>query len=179
MENYYILHKNDEGNIVYSTFYSVDDYTKKVKEYRTSGIFHKCVTKDDLLSLFPRFSIAWEAVDNTVKVNMAKARTIHSDSLRTHRNKKIAALDVAYMRALESGDSATMLKIAAQKQALRDIPAHPAIEAAQTPQELIALTLDVLLPKEEETAAPQPEPEPEPEPEQEEPAPTQEEPATT
>jgi hypothetical protein len=145
MENYYILHKNSDNNIVYTAFYSFDDYTKEVKEYRTSGKFYKCVTQADLLSLFPIFSLAWEAVDNTVKVNMSKARDIHRDSLRTKRNKKFATLDVAYMRALERGDTASMQEIAAQKQALRDIPSHPAIEAAQTPEELMALTLDTLL----------------------------------
>jgi hypothetical protein len=145
MENYYILHKNSDNNIIYSAFHSFDDYTKEVNEYVTSGKFYKCVTRADLLSLMPIFSLAWEELNNTVKVNMSKARDIFRDSLRTKRNKKFAALDIAYMRSLECGDTITAQKIAAQKQTLRDIPAHPAIEAAQTPEELVALTLDTLL----------------------------------
>jgi hypothetical protein len=91
------------------------------------------------------FFNAWELTDDSVIVNMPKARDIHRATLRQERAPRLTALDVAFMRALERGDTATSQEIAAQKQTLRDIPTHPAIEAAQTPEELIALTLDALL----------------------------------
>ncbi len=90
---------------------------------------------------------AW-SFNNTktaVIVDISKARTIHRDFLRVERNKRLAPLDVAYMRALERTDTTAAQEIAAQKQKLRDIPAHPAIEAAQTPDELMTLTLDKLI----------------------------------
>ena len=73
---------------------------------------------------------------------MTAARGIHRDNLRAERAPKLAALDVAYMKALEqSGDTAA---IAAQKQALRDVTGDALIEAAATADALKALTLDVL-----------------------------------
>lgn len=90
---------------------------------------------------------AWSFNDTktAVIVNMPKARTIHRDLIRAERNKHLIPLDVAYMRALERADTTAAQEIAAQKQKLRDIPAHPAIEAAQTPEELMELTLGKLL----------------------------------
>ena len=81
----------------------------------------------------------------TILVDMPKARDIYRAVLRKQRDAKLAALDVAYMRAQEREDTAAAKQIAAQKETLRNIPTHPAIEAAQTPDELMALTLDVLL----------------------------------
>ena len=64
--------------------------------------------------------------------DMAKARAIWADKMRAARAPKLAALDVAFMRAVEAGDLAAQAAIAAQKQALRDVPADPAIETATT-----------------------------------------------
>ncbi len=81
------------------------------------------------------FRAAWE--DNAgIKVNMPKAREIHKDKLRELRKPLLEALDLQYMRADEIVDSAEKANIAAKKQALRDITATPAIEAAKTPDEL-------------------------------------------
>jgi len=84
------------------------------------------------------FRNAWEDV-GTVQVNMPKAREIHKDWLRKLRKPLLSELDVAYQRADEIGDVAEKQRIAAEKQVLRDITAHPGIEAAQTPDELISV----------------------------------------
>lgn len=65
-------------------------------------------------------------------VDKAKARAIHRDKLRAARAPKLAALDVDYVRADERGDTAAKRAIAAQKQALRDVTADPAIDKAKT-----------------------------------------------
>ena len=71
-----------------------------------------------------------------INVNMTKARDIHRDKVRQARNPKLAAKDVEFQRALETGaDTAT---IVSEKQALRDAPAAAAIDAATTPEELKA-----------------------------------------
>ena len=69
-----------------------------------------------------------------ININMTKARDIHREKVREARNPKLAAKDVEFQRALETG--ADTSAIVAAKQALRDAPAASAIEAASTPDEL-------------------------------------------
>lgn len=79
----------------------------------------------------------------SITIDMAKARDIHRDRMRQARTPKLAALDVAFQRAHEmSNDTAA---IVAQKQALRDVTADPAIEAAQTPDELKMVWPEILV----------------------------------
>jgi len=73
-----------------------------------------------------------------IKVNMDKAVEIKKDMIRAERAPKLEALDVAFMRAVEAGDTAKQAEIAAKKQALRDATDDPAITTAQTPEELKA-----------------------------------------
>ena len=61
-------------------------------------------------------------------VNMAKAREIHKSNIREARAPKLAALDVEFQKALETGASTT--DIVAKKQALRDAPADSGIDSA-------------------------------------------------
>ena len=67
---------------------------------------------------------------------MAKARNIHKTKIREAREPKLAALDVEFQKALETGASTT--DIIAKKQVLRDAPADSAIENATTEAELKA-----------------------------------------
>ena len=69
-----------------------------------------------------------------INVNMTKARDIHRENVRAARNPKLAAKDIEFQRALETG--ADTSAIVAAKQALRDAPAAASIEAATTPEEL-------------------------------------------
>ena len=92
------------------------------------------------------FYKAWEFTDNyVVQVNMSAARDLIREKLRNIRDAKFAPLDVAFMRAVEQGNVAKQQEIAAQKQKLRDITVHPAIDAATTLEELRELTIDKLL----------------------------------
>ena len=61
-------------------------------------------------------------------VDMAKAREIHKTNIRTARTPLLAALDVEFQKALETGASTS--DIVAKKQALRDAPADSGIDAA-------------------------------------------------
>lgn len=79
-----------------------------------------------------------------ITVNMSKAREIHRDRLRRLRAPKLAALDVAFMRAMESNDTARLAEIAKQKQTLRDVTADSRIDAAATPEVLLAVIPDLL-----------------------------------
>jgi hypothetical protein len=57
----------------------------------------------------------------SIRINIDKAKAIKLDALRAERAPKLAALDVAFMRAVEQGDTAAQASIAAEKQALRDV----------------------------------------------------------
>lgn len=88
---------------------------------------------------------AWRDNGTAIEVDMARARDIFRDRIRAARAPRLEALDVAWMRAAEAGDRNEQGRIAAAKQALRDAPMHPAIEAAKTPDELAAIDLEALL----------------------------------
>ena len=55
------------------------------------------------------------------KVNIEKAKAIHLDKFRAARAPKLSALDIEYMKAVESNDEAKKAAVAADKQALRDV----------------------------------------------------------
>ena len=65
------------------------------------------------------FFDAWELVDGKVEVNLVKAKEITKTRLRTERAPLLAAQDVLFQRALETG--ADTSAIVAEKSRLRDI----------------------------------------------------------
>jgi len=71
-----------------------------------------------------------------VKINMEKARGIQMDKIRGVRNKELAKKDIEYMKALEVDDG-SHTAVAAEKQALRDIPQTFDL-TTDTPEELKA-----------------------------------------
>lgn len=82
------------------------------------------------------FRSAWtaNAEQGVIEVDMVRARDIWRDKIRAARIPEFARLDAEFMKALET--SADTSAIIAAKQALRDAPADPAIEAASTPTAL-------------------------------------------
>ena len=85
------------------------------------------------------FRDGWQADADTgvISVNMTKAKDIWREKIRRAREPELAKLDTAFMKAQETGASTT--QIVADKQALRDAPAHADIDAATTPDELTAV----------------------------------------
>lgn len=65
-----------------------------------------------------------------IKTDMAKAKELHRNKIRSARVSKLAEQDIAFQRALET--SADTTAIVAKKQALRDAPADSMIDAATT-----------------------------------------------
>ena len=72
--------------------------------------------------------------DGVISVDMTKARNIWRNKIRLARKDKLEALDAEYMKALETNADTSV--IVSKKQALRDAPSDPAIDAATTPEEL-------------------------------------------
>lgn len=70
-----------------------------------------------------------------ITINIAKAKDITKDRLRTERAPLLAAQDVAFQRALES--NADTAAIVAEKQRLRDIT--KVVDTCSTVEELKAL----------------------------------------
>ena len=82
------------------------------------------------------FQNAWVYKDGKVEVDLAKAKEVHREYIRRERKEKLAALDIEFQRALETGDTSAVV---AKKQVLRDATADSAIEAATSLAELRAL----------------------------------------
>jgi len=98
-------------------------------------------------SLPPRdFRDAYALKSGKIDIDMTKAREVHRERLRQMRKPKLEALDIAYQRADERGDTAAKADIAGQKQALRDVTELPAIDAAANVYELRAAIPEALRP---------------------------------
>jgi hypothetical protein len=65
-----------------------------------------------------------------ITININKAKDIAKDNLRTERAPVLSSLDVAFMRAVESGNTSLQTAIVEQKQELRDITSHASITGA-------------------------------------------------
>lgn len=92
------------------------------------------------------FRNAWTLQGLDIVHDMDKAKAIQRERLRVARVQQFDALDLAYLRADEAGDSTAKAAVVAQKQALRDAPQDPALDSARTVEELSGLTLEALIP---------------------------------
>lgn len=86
------------------------------------------------------FFDAWELNGTTVSVSLPKAKVITKARLRVEREPLLAAQDVAFQRALETGANTTAIVV--EKQRLRDIT--KLADAATTLDELKAITLQTV-----------------------------------
>lgn len=73
-----------------------------------------------------------------ITVNINKAKDITKDRLRAERKPLLEAQDIAFQRALESGDDTTA--IVAEKQRLRDITNQ--VDSMTTVEELKEATVE-------------------------------------
>ena len=80
----------------------------------------------------------------TITINMDKAREIKRNQLRVDRAPHLSVLDIEYQKADERGDEKGKASVSLQKQVLRDITQHVAIDDASTPEELVKITLSSL-----------------------------------
>ena len=84
---------------------------------------------------------------SVITVDMDKAKEIYRNVLRSNRKHLLEQLDVDFMRAVESGNTALQAVISAKKQELRDLPADPAIDKVKTTEEFLTIFPDVLKPE--------------------------------
>jgi len=67
------------------------------------------------------FRDAWKLVGGALTIDIELAKEVQRNRWRRLRAPKLEALDLAYLRAIEAGDSALQAEIAATKAALRDV----------------------------------------------------------
>lgn len=79
-----------------------------------------------------------------VTVDLDKAKDIYRDVLRSVRKPVLEDLDVQFMRAVETGNTAWQAEIAAKKQELRDLPSSPSIDKVKKPEDFLKIFPDSL-----------------------------------
>jgi hypothetical protein len=112
-----IIYKNPNGTNVCVCVPSseVDIETVLVKDCPVGAM----IVDIESLPQFDQFFDAWELADNTVLVNFNKAQEITKNRLRNERIPLLAAQDILFQRALETGADTTA--IVAEKNRLRNI----------------------------------------------------------
>lgn len=96
---------------------------------------HICEATD--ISSDRRYRGAWEQGENKLPfVEMGKARDIHRNKIRQARTLEFAKNDIAAQNAILDNDSVAQAAAIEHRDALRDAPADPAINAASNSDEL-------------------------------------------
>lgn len=114
-----IIYTAEKGNV--ATCYVIDEANidaifQQIKQKNNDA---KIVEQESLPNADQDFFDAWELVDGNIIVNIDKAKEIAKDRLRSQREPLLAAQDVAFQRAMETGADTT--QIVQEKQRLRDI----------------------------------------------------------
>tara|TARA_E500000305_G_scaffold10446_1_gene7093 strand:- start:115 stop:486 length:372 start_codon:yes stop_codon:yes gene_type:complete len=78
------------------------------------------------------FRDAWSLSGTTITEDVTAAKVIFKDKIREVRKDLLEAQDVAFMKALEAGDSSAQTTAKNAKTALRNAPAAQAITDADT-----------------------------------------------
>ena len=105
------------------------------------GVTTYSIVEDSAIPTDKSFRGSWVGVDigntgATITTDMTKAKEIHKTNIRDARTPLLAALDIEFQKALETGaDTST---IVAKKQTLRDAPAASGISTAASEADLKA-----------------------------------------
>jgi hypothetical protein len=82
------------------------------------------------------FRNAWRAAAGAITCDMPVSRDVARRMLRDERAERMKTLDGMWMRAMGRGDPVTAAAIEAKREALRNWPADPRIEASAAPDSL-------------------------------------------
>jgi len=112
-----IIFTNDNGGVsVCIPTGELDIHAVKAKDTPSTSII---VQDSELPQADNDFFNAWELADGVVTVNVDKAKEITKARLRAEREPLLAAQDVLFQRAQETGGDTAA--IVAEKQRLRDV----------------------------------------------------------
>ena len=84
--------------------------------------------------------------NGVIKIDIEKAKNIYKDILRSARKPMLEELDLAFMRAVETGNTSLQAEIAAKKQALRDITKDPKIDKVKKTEDFRKIFPNMLKP---------------------------------
>ena len=130
-----IIFSNSNGGVsVCIPTGELDIHAVKAKDTPSTSII---VQDSELPQADNDFFNAWELANGVVTVNLAKAKEITKARLRTEREPLLAAQDVLFQRAQESGGDTAA--IVAEKNRLRDITGS--VDSCTTTAQLRALTV--------------------------------------
>ena len=130
-----IIFENSNGGVsVCIPTGELDIQAVKAKDTPSTSII---VQDSELPQADNDFFNAWELANGVVTVNLDKAKEITKARLRTQREPLLAAQDVLFQRAQESGGDTTA--IVAEKNRLRDITGS--VDSCTTTAQLRALTV--------------------------------------
>ena len=131
-----IIFKNDNGGVAVCIPTGELPIEAVLGKDVPTGRDARIVDSADLPNDDNDFFDAWEMDANSVTVNLDKAKELTKNRLRAERAPLLAAQDVAFQRALETG--ADIADIDAEKQRLRDITSKA--DTCTSTAELRALT---------------------------------------
>lgn len=114
---------------------SEENINNEILRFGFASKFWRIIEENEIIQ-DSEFRNAWKDDNNGINIDMPKAREIHRNNLRIGRTGLLNSLDVQYLRADEYGDQIKKSEIIQKKQILRDIPADPRIDSAQTIEEL-------------------------------------------
>lgn len=97
------------------------------------------IVDEDEIPVDLTYREAWVLAGGKPQVDMARAKTVHRNKLRDQRKSLFAENDAKAAWAVLTEDEALKAEALAERQRLRDLPALPSIDAAQTPDELKAI----------------------------------------
>lgn len=114
-----IIFTNDNGGVSVCVPTGELDIKDVQRKDIPEGVSSFIVDQASLPNQDSDFFDAWEQSNGVVTVSLAKAKEITKARLRFEREPLLAAQDVAFQRALETGQPTT--EIVAEKQRLRDL----------------------------------------------------------
>jgi len=116
----------------------VDEMAKAGITVRPRVLDYVCVAHAAEIPADGTFRDAWVWKDSKIDHDLDQARQIHRDRIRAVRRPILEALDGKELAAQRKGDAQALADVRAQKQALCDAPADPAIDKAATVEDLKA-----------------------------------------
>jgi hypothetical protein len=120
---------NGEVTIIHPVELTVDALLAQLP----NNVISRIISSDELpMRLFRN---AWRFYGLFLDIDMPHAIEIQKDRWREVRQPLLEALDIEYMRALETEDSESLDAIVAQKQALRDVTLID-LSGVETPEAL-------------------------------------------
>jgi hypothetical protein len=131
-----IISQNGQGGVAI-TSPSKEFSAQEILDKGGLGNFARIVDTSDLPE-HSEFADAWEMDAKTITVNMDKAKEITKVRLRNERAPLLAAQDVLFMKAQETGADTTT--IVAEKNRLRDIT--KLADSANTLEALLAINCE-------------------------------------